>query len=61
MGVDLEPMVYGMRAWKTEDGDGGLTNFSVREDEQEEVDDAKGAKKGAEQTWDGMEMEMEME
>ncbi|KAI9567822.1 hypothetical protein HD554DRAFT_837521 [Boletus coccyginus] len=44
-----------VRAWKTEDGDGGVTEIS--EDGQEDAEDMK---RGAEQPWDGMEMEMEM-
>lgn len=67
--VDLEdgtrggPGMYGerVRAWKTEDADGGLTELSVREDEQESMQDEKVVKRRAEQTWDGMEMEMEMD
>lgn len=44
-----------VRAWNTEDGDGGVTEIS--EDGQEGAEDMK---RGAEQPWDGMEMEMEM-
>ncbi|KAF8132877.1 hypothetical protein EV363DRAFT_1449078 [Boletus edulis] len=62
-GARVRPKVYGSRvcAWKIEDGDGGVTDLSLREDEQEEAQDEKNVKRGAEQTWDGMEMEMEMD
>lgn len=58
VGVDMDgARVHRSRvhAWKTEDGDGGVTEIS--EDGQEDAEDMKGR---AEQTWDGMEMEMEM-
>ncbi|KAG6376555.1 hypothetical protein JVT61DRAFT_1530 [Boletus reticuloceps] len=62
-GARVRPKVYGSRvcAWKTEDGDSGVTDLSLREDEQEDAQDEKNVKREPEQTWDGMEMEMEMD
>ena len=50
-----------VRMWKTEDGDSGVTEISVREDEQEDAEYDEDVKRGLEQTWDGIEMEMEMD
>ena len=50
-----------LRMWKTEDGDGGVTEISVPEDEQGDPGYGKGAERGPEQSWDGTEMEMEMD
>ncbi|KIJ64002.1 hypothetical protein HYDPIDRAFT_175740 [Hydnomerulius pinastri MD-312] len=61
------PVVYGLNSrgrvsgtrftWKTEDDD-GVIGFSVREEDEEE--DGK-VSKAADQEWDGMEMDMEMD
>lgn len=55
--------LYGshVRARKTEDGEGVLMDLSLREDEDEDAENDKGVGRGAEQMWDGMEMEMEMD
>jgi len=58
--------LYGshMRLQKTEDEDedgmGGVARISLREDVEEDAEDDKGPRRTA-QTWDGMEMEMEMD
>lgn len=43
-----------------EDGVGGVTRISLREDAEEDAEDDKGPRRAA-HTWDGMEMEMEMD
>ncbi|KAF9220378.1 hypothetical protein BS17DRAFT_349673 [Gyrodon lividus] len=62
------PLVYGINAlgrlsgarfrWKTEDDDGGI-GFNIREEDEEEGE--KVSARPADQEWDGMEMEMEMD